>query len=448
MTLILILIFLLMEGFFSGSEIGVVSADQMKLRHDAAKGSRGAKLALEMLKKPEWLLSTTLVGTNIAVVSNTTIVTALMIELFGEQNSWFAIILVAPLIWIFGEIVPKSIFQQRANTITPRAIFLLRLFSYMFYPILTVFTLITRLLTWSSGEQKTQNPFILREEILTTLQMPVAEGDIQPVEKDMIQRIFSFSETTAYEVMIPLIDVAAIEQGVTCGEAIALAHAEAHIRLPVYAARVDKVVGVLNALELLDVEPHKPIKSFIRDVRFVPPSKDISELLLDLRKDGDTVAVVVDEFGGAAGLVTMEDIMEEVVEEMEDEYEARCQQRFVTVYDVGRIERPAGQETRDDVRYPQEQARDTDNRDTPKDRQVIELLEVGPAIARWPFTQVEEVLDITNEIRHILGLRHHGIRAPEHAAFLLECPANEDIEDVHEHVAERSDRRDPVQEAG
>jgi CBS domain containing-hemolysin-like protein len=320
LTLILILIFLLMEGFFSGSEIGVVSADQMKLRHDAAKGSRGAKLALEMLKKPEWLLSTTLVGTNIAVVSNTTIVTALMIELFGEQNSWLAIILVAPLIWIFGEIVPKSIFQQRANTITPRAIFLLRLFSYMFYPILTVFTLITRLLTWSS-EQKTQNPFILREEILTTLQMPVAEGDIQPVEKDMIQRIFSFSETTAYEVMIPLIDVAAIEQGVTCGEAIALAHAEAHIRLPVYAARVDKVVGVLNALELLDVEPHKPIKSFIRDVRFVPPSKDISELLLDLRKDGDTVAVVVDEFGGAAGLVTMEDIMEEVVEEMEDEYD-------------------------------------------------------------------------------------------------------------------------------
>ena len=320
LTLILILIFLLMEGFFSGSEIGVVSADQMKLRHDAAKGSRGAKLALEMLKKPEWLLSTTLVGTNIAVVSNTTIVTALMIELFGEQNSWLAIILVAPLIWIFGEIVPKSIFQQRANTITPRAIFLLRLFSYMFYPILTVFTLITRLLTWSSG-QKTQNPFILREEILTTLQMPAAEGDIQPVEKDMIERIFSFSETTAYEVMIPLIDVAAIEQGVTCGEAIALAHAEAHIRLPVYAARVDKVVGVLNALELLDVEPHKPIKSFIRDVRFVPPSKDISELLLDLRKDGDTVAVVVDEFGGAAGLVTMEDIMEEVVEEMEDEYD-------------------------------------------------------------------------------------------------------------------------------
>ena len=321
LTLILILAFLLMEAFFSGSEIGVVSADQMKLRHEAAKGSRGAKMALQMLKKPEWLLSTTLVGTNIAVVSNTTIVTALMIELFGKQHSWYAIVLVAPLIWIFGEIVPKSIFQQRANTITPRAIFLLRLASYVFYPILIVFTLTTRLLTWSFG-QKIKNPFTLREEILTMLQMPAAEGDIQPEEKDMIQRIFSFSETTTYEVMIPLIDVAAIEQGATCGEAIALAHAQAHIRLPVYAERVDKVVGVLNALELLGADAQQSIKPFIREVRFVPPSKNISELLLDLRKDGDTVAVVVDEFGGAAGLVTMEDIMEEVVEEMEDEYDS------------------------------------------------------------------------------------------------------------------------------
>jgi putative hemolysin len=118
-TLLVILLCLLLEGFFSGSEIGVVSADQIKLRHDAAKGSKGAKLAIAMLKKPEWLLSTTLVGTNIAVVTNTTMVTALMIHLFGDQGSWMAVVLAAPLIWIFGEIVPKSVFQQRADTLTP-----------------------------------------------------------------------------------------------------------------------------------------------------------------------------------------------------------------------------------------------------------------------------------------------------------------------------------------
>jgi len=321
-TLSLILICLLMEGFFSGSEIGVISADQIELRHDAAKGSRGARLALEMLKKPEWLLSTTLVGTNIAVVCNTTLTTALMIEFFGDQKSWLAIIMVAPLIWIFGEIVPKSIFQQRANTITPRAIFLLRFASYVFFPILIVFTLITRMLTRIFG-QISQNPFTLREEILTMLQMPAPEGDIQPVEITMIQRIFTFSETTAYEVMVPLIDVVAIEKGAACGQALDQAHKKAHVRLLVYNERVDKVVGVLNALELLGVDPQEPIQPFIHEVRFVPASKNISELLMDLRKDGDTVAVVVDEFGGAEGLVTIEDIMEEVVEEMQDEYDVK-----------------------------------------------------------------------------------------------------------------------------
>ncbi|MCJ7593567.1 MAG: hemolysin family protein [Desulfobacterales bacterium] len=320
-TLVIIGICLLLEAFFSGSEIGLVSADRMKLRHDAAKGSRGAKLALEMLKRPEWVLSTTLVGTNIAVVTNTTVVTALMLNLFGEEGSWLTIAVVAPLIWIFGEIVPKSVFQQRADVITPRAIFVLRFASYLFFPILVVFAFITGLLSKLYGWQG-RNPFTLREEILTMLQLP-ATGDIESVEKTMIRRIFSFSETTAYEVMVPLIDVVAIEQGATCGRAVNMAKEKAHIRLLVYAERIDREVGVLNTLEILDSAPEQPIKPYIRPVRFVPMSKNINELLMALRKDGDVVAVVVDEFGGAVGLVTMEDIMEEIVEEMEDEYDTQ-----------------------------------------------------------------------------------------------------------------------------
>ncbi len=135
LTLLIMLICLIAEGFFSGSEIGIVSADRMKLRHQAAKGSKGAKLALEMLKNPEWLLSTTLVGTNIAVVTNTTMATALMIQLFGAGYSWLAVVIVAPLIWVFGEIVPKSVFQQQADIITPRAIFVLKACSILFFPI-------------------------------------------------------------------------------------------------------------------------------------------------------------------------------------------------------------------------------------------------------------------------------------------------------------------------
>jgi CBS domain containing-hemolysin-like protein len=318
-TLIFMFICLLLEGFFSGAEIAVVSADKLKLRHIAAKGSKGAKLALKMLKKPEWLLATTLVGTNIMVVANTTLATALTINLLGQKYSWVAIICIAPFIWIFGEVVPKSVFQQRAEAITPYAVFWLRLFSILFYPILIVFALIARLFGKVSKDRK-YNPFTLREEIVTMLHMST-KGDIRHKEKGMIRRVFTFSETTAQSVMTPLIDVKAIERGITCEEAVRFAVEHSHVRLPVYEERVDHVIGVLNVLELLVVEPEKPIEPHLRPVRYVPGGVSIKDLLFDLRQDGDTVAVVVDEYGGAEGLVTVEDIMEEVVEEMEDEYD-------------------------------------------------------------------------------------------------------------------------------
>jgi len=321
-TIFIILPCLLLEAFFSGSEIGVVSADQIKLRHRAAKGSKGAKLALKMLEKPEWLLSVTLVGTNIAIVTNTTMVTALMLHLFGDNGSWMAVVVAAPLIWVFGEIVPKSVFQQKADVITPYVIFILRFFSIIFYPILLFFSLMTRLLAKiAGGEQK--NPFTLREEIVTMLHMPAAsEGDIQPVEQNMIRRMFNFSETTVKDVMRPLIEVIAVEKGISCREAKRISSENSHVRLPVFDKRVDRIVGVLHTLELLGVEPGQPIDSFIRPAVYVPQNKSINVLMSELRAAGTVIAVVVDEFGGAEGIVTIEDIMEEVVEDLEDEYDS------------------------------------------------------------------------------------------------------------------------------
>lgn len=314
---------LIAEGFFSGSEMAVISADRMKLRHQAAKGSAGARLALKMLKNPEWLLSTTLVGTNIAVVANTTMATALVFQLFGPGASWLAVVLMAPLIWVFGEIVPKSIFQQRANILTPHVIFILRFCSYLFYPILVVFSSLARFLgQLLGGDTDAQNPFTLREEIKALMLRPTTEGDIEPTEKDMIRRLFNFGETTAREVMMPLIDLAMIEQDSSCAEARKVAILHSHARIPVYQQRVDRIVGVLDTLELLGIPADEPIQSFIRPISYVPIGKSIQELLLDMRHAGEQVSVVVDEFGGAEGIVTIEDILEEVVKDIQDEYDA------------------------------------------------------------------------------------------------------------------------------
>lgn len=317
------LVCLIAEGFFSGSEIGVVSADRMKLRHEAAKGSRGARLALEMLATPEWLLSTTLVGTNIAVVTNTTVATGLMIELFGPAYSWLAVVFVAPLIWVFGEIVPKSVFQQRADVLTPKVIFVLKFCSYIFYPILVVFSSLARLLGRLAGDKHDRNLFTLREEIKTLMQMSPGEGDIEPMEQSMIRRLFNFGETTAREVMMPLIDVVVVERGATCGEALKLSTDRSHVRLPVYQERVDRVVGVLDTLELLGVAADEPIERYVKPVGYVPPGKSIQGLLVDMRKAGQQVTVVIDEFGGAEGIVSIEDILEEVVEDIQDEYDVQ-----------------------------------------------------------------------------------------------------------------------------
>lgn len=319
-ALLIMLVALIMEGFFSGSEMGVVSADRMKLRQEAAKGSLGAKLALRMLDKPEWLLSTTLVGTNISVVTNTTVATALMIDLLGPDYRWLAIALVAPLIWIFGEIVPKSVFQQRANEITPRAIFLLRFFSLVFFPILVVFSFLTRLLTRLVGERKS-NIFTLREQIISMSHLSEPGGEVDPMQGKMIRRMFRFSETPATQVVVPLIDVIGVDKSATCGEAVSIAAKSAHRNLVVFDGRIDLIVGMVHSLELLGVKPKRPLESFIRPVRYVGGTKNVQHLLHELRKTDEGLAVVVDEYGTAKGIVTAEDIMEEVVSDMQDEFD-------------------------------------------------------------------------------------------------------------------------------
>jgi len=318
--LLIMLVALTTEGFFSGSEIAVISSDRMKLRREAAKGSTGAQLALRMLEKPEWLLSTTLVGTNISVVTNTTVATALMFEHLGPDYSWVALLLVAPLIWVFGEIVPKSIFQERANEITPHAIFILRFFSFLFYPILIIFSNLTRLLTRVLGE-KISNIFTLREQIISMSHMSEPGGELVPGQGKMIRRMFHFSETPATRVMVPLIDVVGVEKHATCGDAVRIAAESAHRNLVVYDQRIDLVVGMVHSLELLGVESERPLESFIRPVRYVGGTKNVQRLLQELRKTDEGMAVVIDEYGTARGIVTAEDIMEEIVSEMEDEFD-------------------------------------------------------------------------------------------------------------------------------
>jgi CBS domain containing-hemolysin-like protein len=318
LILVLMLLCLVMEAFFTGSEIAVVSTDRLHLRHMAANGSRGAQIALDMLKKPEWLLSTTLVGTNIAIVTNASLATTLVVRLFGQERSWLAILFIAPFVWVFGEIVPKSIFQQRSSVITPRAIFILKGASYLFFPILFVFSHLAGLFTRLLGGSEEIKSMSLRESIYLKLNMADTVGDIHPVEKTLIRRSFDFAHMHVQDIMVPLVDVVAIPNTASCKEARKIAGQQSHPRILVYSNRVDNLIGWVNAIELLGEPDEHPVTHYIRSVSYLPSSTRVNSLLLLFQNKQESLAVVVDEFGSAEGIVTMKDTLAKIVGDLDE----------------------------------------------------------------------------------------------------------------------------------
>lgn len=317
----LIIVCLVVEAFYAGSEIAVVSADRLRLRHLAAKGSKGAQLALEMLKKPEQLLTTTLVGINVAIVTNASLSTIFAIEVLGKDQAWMAIAISAPLIWVFGEIVPKSVFQQKSDYLAPRIIYVLKVSSILFYPLIVVFSFLFRIITFFIGGKKKKNPLTLREEIDMVLQMHHQETDILPMERHMIRRLFNFGETRARDIMIPLIDIRSVDRNTTCGEALQASSQHAHLLLPVYAGRVDNIIGYVNTVEMLGRPESQPIRSFVKPIRYDPGSRSIEEILSYFQQNGERLVIIVDEYGGCEGMISLEDILERVVGEIRDEYD-------------------------------------------------------------------------------------------------------------------------------
>jgi len=319
---LLILFFLLLEGFLSGSEMAMVAADRKKLARFAHSGPRSGRLTFRILQDPSWFLSTALVGSNLAEVANAALVTALLIGHFGPRGDLWAFLLLTPLILVFGEIFPKTLFQQMADRWILKIVPVIYVVSYILYPVVWFMSKSTAVVLRALGQEGEARPFVTREELQLLLQTETGPTDMKPHEKTMIRRIFRFADTRVKEVMIPLVNISALEDTTTVAEAIASVRQENYSRYPVFHERIDNITGVVHSFDLL-LAPDRgqAIQPFIRPISFFPETKPIDELLLDLQRKQEALAVVVDEYGGAVGIVTVEDILEEVVGEIEDEYD-------------------------------------------------------------------------------------------------------------------------------
>jgi putative hemolysin len=332
--LIGMLLLLLLKGFFSGSEIALVNSDKIKLRHEAKQGSEGAKLALNLFRHPEVLLSTTLVGTNLSTIALTTIGTLLMIQVFGEGGELYAFLLFTPIFLIIGEIVPKSIYQQKSNTLTPIIIYPLRWASYIFYPVVFIFSRLARLAARLVGAGKVnQTFFITREQLLTLVEQAEHGATLSAFDRGRIRRVIRFAETTVKEAMIPITETKVINQDATRAQAVKRVRKFGYNRLPVYDGNSNNIIGVvtLSTWDLMETgKDEQQVSDLMKQALYVTPLETIDQLLPQLHQREDHMAVVVDEFGSAVGIITMEDIVEEVVGEIDvgyhfEEYQSRHQ---------------------------------------------------------------------------------------------------------------------------
>jgi len=334
LDLFVILFFLVLKGFFSGSEIAIVNADKLKLRHKAKQGDKGAALLLKMFHTPDVILGTTLVGTNLATVAISTLGALICIRLFGESGDLISVLLLTPFLLIFGEIVPKSIFQQKAETIVGTIIYGLRFFSYLFYPVIFIFSRVARFATrLVGGKSSRQNLFITREELHVLLDISEPSDGMGAIDRKSIRRIIRFGDTTVGQAMIPLADVIGISETRKIDNAMRLVHKHGYNRLPVYRSNLTNVKGVLTLTtwDLMDAETeNKSISDFIHPPLFLSPQQTIDQTLPLLQARQDHMGIVVDEFGSAIGIITMEDVFEEVVGDIEvgydfDEYQPKRQ---------------------------------------------------------------------------------------------------------------------------
>ncbi|RDH83518.1 MAG: hypothetical protein DIZ78_13405 [endosymbiont of Escarpia spicata] len=325
LELFLIIAFLLLKGFFSGSEIAMVNSDKVKLRHQAKMGNRGAALVLKMFRTPDVILGTTLVGTNLATVTISTLGALIFIDLFGSVGDLISIIVLTPVLLILGEVVPKSIFQQKADTISGRLIYALRFFSYLFYPVIFIFSRIARFITRIVGDGTIpQNMFITREELRVLLDVSDSAANPSTIDRKRIRRIIRFGDTTVGEAMIPLADVVGLNEARSMKETTRLVMKYGFNRLPVYRGNITNIKKVLtlNSWDLMDPDiMEKSVADYMKPVLFLSPKQTIDRALPQLQAREDHMAVVVDEFGSAVGILTMEDVFEEVVGEIDVGYD-------------------------------------------------------------------------------------------------------------------------------
>ena len=317
-----IFVLLVLSAYFSATETAFTSLNRIKIKNMAGEGNGKAKRVLNLEERYDTLLSTILVGNNIANIATTAIATVLFVKLYGYYGPIIATIVITLTVLIFGEISPKSLAKEYPEKFAMFSAPLMQLLMNVFMPVNWVFSkwkLLLRLIFKVNTDRA-----ITEEEIKTLVEEAATEGSIMSEQGELIQNAIDFNELEAWDVLTPRVDIKAVEIGDTKKDVAALFKDSGFSRMPVYEDDLDNILGVLNQKDFHNFisGTRKTIADYVKPVVFVAGSMKCANLLKKLQANKTQIAVVVDEYGGTEGLVTMEDIIEELVGEIYDEHDA------------------------------------------------------------------------------------------------------------------------------
>jgi putative hemolysin len=327
-SLAILLISVLMVAFFSSSEASLISVSKIRIRSLAEQGNRAAQAARELWENHDKLFATILLTENAFIIFASSVGTTLALLLFGEQGLLVASVALTVLIVLFGEITPKTFAarnSERMSLLVARPItFIVKVLT----PVIYVFTLCANaMISVVSRGRRVQSPFVTPEEIRMLATIGEQQGTVLEMEREMVHKVFEFGQRQVREAMIPRPDIVGVEIDATFESLLETFISHSHSRFPVYSGDLDNVMGFVSIKDLVlamssseSGGPAGGLRELVRPTIFVPETKQVSKLFHEMRSEHMQMAVVIDEYGGTAGLVTLEELVEEIVGRLTDEW--------------------------------------------------------------------------------------------------------------------------------
>lgn len=316
----------LLNGLFAGYETGFVSCDRIRIAHRAEEDrDPRAIMLLKHMLAPERMITTVLIGTNGALIIGSMALTSQI-----PNKEWLATLIAAPVFLVFAEIIPKTVFRRHPNRLSLAFLPLIRFFDILLTPLVLPVMWATGALRWVARVQESPARSILttQEDFRSLVDESAARGTIQKEAQEMIHSVMDLSEMQAKELMVPRIDVEAVPVECTRSELVEAFHSTGRTRIPVYQESIDNIIGIVIAHDvLIDSNPEdQSIQRFIKETRHVPDTKPVGELLQEMKARRQHMAVVINEYGGTDGIITMEDILEEIFGDIQDEHDLETRQ--------------------------------------------------------------------------------------------------------------------------